>query len=79
AAVEAVREFVASMNPWATDLLPAILHEIKIAGKWQVKTGSLIVLNQIVVSAPLQTANPVEEVPNIIQLLSATTFVSEVD
>lgn len=133
AAVEAVREFVAAMNPWATALLlPAILHEIKTAGKWQIKTGSLVVLNQMVTSAPLQTArltpeivpvlaeaiwdtkadvkkaardsltkatalvsnkdierfipalikaliNPVEEVPNTIALLSATTFVSEVD
>ncbi|KAI6123252.1 hypothetical protein EDD16DRAFT_686278 [Pisolithus croceorrhizus] len=121
------------MNPWATALLlPALLHQIKTAGKWQIKTGALVVLNQLVASAPLQTArlmpdiipvlseaiwdtkadvkkaardsltkacalisnkdierfipalinsliNPVEEVPNTIQLLSATTFVSEVD
>ncbi|KAF8061694.1 P-loop containing nucleoside triphosphate hydrolase protein [Lyophyllum atratum] len=133
AAVEAVREYVAAMNPWATALiLPAILHEIKTAGKWQIKTGSLIILNQLVVSAPVQMAklmpeivpvlaeaiwdtkadvkkaardsltkatalvsnkdierfipalikaliNPVEEVPGTIALLSATTFVSEVD
>ncbi|KAI0792725.1 P-loop containing nucleoside triphosphate hydrolase protein [Abortiporus biennis] len=133
AAVEAVREYVAAMNPWATGLiLPALLHEIKNAGKWQLKTGSLIILNQIIASAPAQTArltpdivpilaeaiwdtkadvkkaardtlekatalvsnkdierfipalikaliNPVEEVPNTIALLSATTFVSEVD
>ena len=133
AAVEAVREFAATMNPWATGLLlPSLLHQIKTAGKWQTKTGALVVLNQLVVSAPLQTArlmpdivpvlseaiwdtkadvkkaardslekscalvsnkdierfipalikaliNPVEEVPNTIQLLSATTFVSEVD
>jgi elongation factor 3 len=133
AAVEAVREYVAAMNPWATALiLPALLHEIKTAGKWQIKTGSLIVLNQLVVSAPIQMArlmpeivpiladaiwdtkadvkkaardsltkatalvsnkdierfipalikaliNPVEEVPGTIALLSATTFVSEVD
>jgi len=132
-AIEAVREYVASMNPWATNLvLPALLNEIKTAGKWQVKTGALTVLNQLVVSAPVQTGrampdivpvlseaiwdtkadvkkaardsltkatalvsnkdierfipalikaliNPVEEVPNTIQLLSATTFVSEVD
>lgn len=132
-AVEAVREYVAAMNPWATTIiLPALLHEIKTAGKWQVKVGALTVLNQLVVSAPAQTArampdivpvlseaiwdtkadvkkaardsltkatalvsnkdierfipalikaliNPVEEVPNTIQLLSATTFVSEVD
>jgi elongation factor 3 len=132
-AVEAVREYVVAMNPWATSLiLPSLLHEIKTAGKWQVKIGALTVLNQLVVSAPVQTArampdivpilaeaiwdtkadvkkaardsltkatalvsnkdierfipaliksliNPVEEVPNTIQLLSATTFVSEVD
>ncbi|KAH6919239.1 elongation factor 3 [Coprinopsis sp. MPI-PUGE-AT-0042] len=133
AAVEAVREFMANMNAWATALvLPALLHEIKTAGKWQVKMGSLVALNQLVKSAPLQMArlmpeivpvlaeaiwdtkadvkkaardsltkatalvsnkdierfipalikaliNPVEEVPNTINLLSATTFVTEVD
>ena len=133
AAVEAVRTFVQNANPWGTAiLLPALLHEIKSAGKWQLKTGSLTVLDQLVISAPHQTAklmpeivpilaeaiwdtkadvkkmahdsltkatalvsnkdidrfipalikslvNPVEEVPKTIQLLSATTFVSEVD
>jgi len=133
AAVEAVREFVAAQNPWATGLvLPALLHQIKTAGKWQIKMGSLVVLEQLVKSAPVQTArlmsdivpvlseaiwdtkadvkkaaresltkttalvsnkdierfipalikaliNPVEEVTKTIALLSATTFVSEVD
>jgi elongation factor 3 len=133
AAVAAVRDYVAAMNPWGTALvLPALLHEIKTAGKWQIKSGSLEILNQLVKSAPVQTArlmpdivpvlseaiwdtkadvkkaardsltkatalvsnkdierfipaliqaliNPVEEVPKTIQLLSATTFVSEVD
>ncbi|TRM59837.1 hypothetical protein BD626DRAFT_506574 [Schizophyllum amplum] len=133
AAVEAVREYIAAMNPWAAALvLPALLHEIKTAGKWQIKTGSLVALNQLVASAPAQVAkhtpeivpvlaeaiwdtkadvkkaardslqkvtalvsnkdierfipalikaleNPVEEVPKTIMLLSATTFVSEVD
>jgi elongation factor 3 len=133
AAIEAVRLYVTAMNPWATlPFLPAPLHEIKTAGKWQVKTGALLILNQLVTSAPVQTAhmmpeiipvlseaiwdtkadvkkaardsltkatalvsnkgierfipalikaliNPVEEVPNTIALLSATTFVSEVD
>jgi elongation factor 3 len=133
AAVEAVRSYVANANPWgAALLLPTLLHEIKTAGKWQIKTGALTILNQLVVSAPQQTAklmpdivpvlseaiwdtkadvkkqaresltkatalvsnkdierfipaliqsliNPVEEVPKTIQLLSATTFVTEVD
>jgi len=132
-AVEAVREYTSAMNPWGTTgiLLP-LLHQIKTAGKWQVKTGALVILDQLVASAPTQTAklmpeivpvlseaiwdtkadvkkaardsltkatalvsnkdierfipalikaliNPVEEVPNTIALLSATTFVSEVD
>ncbi|KAI0700543.1 P-loop containing nucleoside triphosphate hydrolase protein [Cerioporus squamosus] len=133
AAIEAVRTYVANMNRWAAGLiLPALLHEIKTAGKWQLKTGSLVILNQLVASAPAQIAklspeivpvlaeaiwdtkadvkkaardslekvtalisnkdierfipalikaliNPVEEVPKTITLLSATTFVSEVD
>lgn len=132
-AVDAVREYTSAMNPWAAaGIMSPLLHQIKTAGKWQVKTGSLVVLNQLVASAPVQTAklmpdivpvlseaiwdtkadvkkaardsltkatalvsnkdierfipalikaliNPVEEVPNTIALLSATTFVSEVD
>jgi elongation factor 3 len=133
AAIQAVRSFVENANPWSTALLlPALLHQIKTAGKWHVKTGALAILDQLVASAPQQTAklmpdivpvlseaiwdtkadvkkhareslskatalvsnkdieqfipaliqsliNPVEEVPKTIQLLSATTFVSEVD
>jgi len=121
------------MNPWATPvILPALLHQVKTAGKWQVKTGCLATIDQMVVAAPDQMGkampimvpfladavwdtksdvkkaakatltkatalvsnkdiekfipalikallNPVEEVPKTIQLLSATTFVSEVD
>lgn len=133
AAVEAVRAFAENMNPWgAANILPPLLHELQTAGKWQIKTGSFVAFNQLVVSAPLQMAkqmphiipvlsetiwdtkadvkkaardsltkacalvsnkdierfipalikaliNPVEEVPNTISLLSATTFVTEVD
>lgn len=56
AALSAVKTFVQCMNPWATPvLLPALLHQIKTAGKWQVKTGSLAVIDQLVIAAPLQT------------------------
>lgn len=133
AAVEALKQYVTVMNPWAAALLlPALLHEIKTAGKWQMKTGSLTVLDQLIASAPAQLArltpdivpiladaiwdtkadvkkaarvtlekatalisnkdierfipalidslvNPVEKVVPTIGLLSATTFVSEVD
>ncbi|KAI5475384.1 elongation factor 3 [Pseudohyphozyma bogoriensis] len=133
AAVEAVKAVVQVATSWATPIfLPILLEQIKTAGKWQVKTGALEVIDQLVVSAADQCArlmpdiipvmveaiwdtksdvkkaarasltklcalvsnkdiekfipalissliNPVEEVPKTIQLLAATTFVSEVD
>lgn len=133
AAIDAVKQFVTSMNSWGTLLvLPALLHEIKTAGKWQLKTGSLAVLDSLIASSPVQIGratpdiipilaeaiwdtkadvkkaaratlekatalisnkdierfipalidsliNPVEKVVPTIGLLSATTFVSEVD
>ncbi|KAJ9114949.1 hypothetical protein QFC20_001324 [Naganishia adeliensis] len=133
AALNAVKTFVKNMNPWATPvILPALLEQVKTAGKWQVKTGCLSIIDDMVKCASEQMAkampqivpvmadavwdtksdvkkaakstltkstalvsnkdvekfipalikalcNPVEEVPKTIQLLSATTFVSEVD
>jgi elongation factor 3 len=133
AAINAVQQYVRHMNKWAAGLvLPALLHEIKTAGKWQIKVGSLAILDQLIVTAPAQIArltpdivpvlseaiwdtkadvkkaaratlekatalisnkdierfipaliesliNPVEKVVPTIGLLSATTFVSEVD
>jgi len=133
AALDALHSLVQVMTPWALSLvLPVLLKQIATAGKWQVKTGSLEIVNQLVVSAADQMAkampdivpvlaaaiwdtkadvkkaaraslvkacalvsnkdiekfipalisaliNPVEEVPKCIQLLAATTFVSEVD
>lgn len=133
AAIDAVQQYVLNMSKWAAPLvLPALLHEIKTAGKWQIKTGSLTILDQLITTAPAQIArltpeivpvlseaiwdtkadvkkaaratlekatalisnkdierfipaliesliNPVEKVVPTIGLLSATTFVSEVD
>lgn len=133
AGTAASKAFVQSVSPWATaTILPALLHQIKTAGKWQIKTGSLSLINEMVKASSEQMGkqmpiivpvladavwdtksdvkkaakatltkatalvsnkdiekfipalikallNPVEEVPKTIQLLSATTFVSEVD
>jgi len=133
AAIEAVREYVVSMNVWATPiLLPVLLQFIKTAGKWQAKIGGLTIFDQLIVSAPIPVAlamdeiipvlsatvwdtktevkkaardsltkvatlvsnkdienlipallkahiNPTEEVPKTIRILSATTFVADVD
>ncbi|KAG8696437.1 translational elongation factor EF-1 alpha [Ceratobasidium sp. 394] len=68
AALDAVRKLVQFMNLWAAELVfPALLHQIKSAGKWQVKTGALAVLNQLIVSAPNQMA---KLSPDIIPVLA---------
>jgi elongation factor 3 len=133
AAVEAIHTFAKTMSPWAVpEVLPILLEQIKTAGKWQVKTGALEIMDVLVKHAPEQMAracptiipvmtdaiwdtkadvkkaaratlkqttslvtnkdierfipallksleNPVEETVKTIQLLGATTFVSEVD
>jgi elongation factor 3 len=133
ASLTAVKTLAQTISPWSTSvILPSVLKQIETAGKWQVKTGSLVILDTLVKTAPEQMAklmpdivpvlagaiwdtkadvkkaaratltkttalvtnkdiekfipalisaliNPVEEVPSTIQLLSATTFVSEVD
>ncbi|KAG0143678.1 hypothetical protein CROQUDRAFT_96004 [Cronartium quercuum f. sp. fusiforme G11] len=133
ASLDSLKHLVKIMTPWALHLiLPILLSQISTAGKWQVKTGALEILDALVVSAADQMAkampdivpvlaaaiwdtkadvkkaarasltkacalvsnkdiekfipalisaliNPVEEVPKCIQLLAATTFVSEVD
>ena len=77
AAVEAVCTYVENANPWGTALLlPALLHEIKFAAKWKIKTGSLTVLNQIIVSAPTQTA---KHMPDIVPVLAEAMWDTKAD
>ena len=57
AAVEAVRSVVQVSTSWAVPIfLPILLEQIKTAGKWQVKTGALAIMDQLVISAPEQCA-----------------------
>ncbi|KAK0521329.1 translational elongation factor EF-1 alpha [Tilletia horrida] len=121
------------MSSWAVpQVLKILLHQMRTAGKWQVKTGTIAIVEKLVVSAPDRIAasmpdiipvfaevmwdtktqvqeksraalttlcsivsnkdierfipaliesliHPVEKVPETIMLLSATTFVQEVD
>lgn len=133
AALNALLAFVKVMSPWAApQTLKVVLEQARSAGKWQVKTGCISILEEMVTSCPERMAalmpeiipvmseviwdtktdvqkasraaltklcalisnkdierfipalinsliHPVEEVPKTIQLLSATTFVQEVD
>ncbi|GAA5890854.1 hypothetical protein JCM8208_003074 [Rhodotorula glutinis] len=57
AAVQAVKSVVQVSSSWSVPIfLPILLEQIRTAGKWQVKTGSLEIVNQLVVSAPEQMA-----------------------
>ncbi|KIS67648.1 putative translation elongation factor eEF3 [Mycosarcoma maydis] len=133
ASLETLKAFVRVMSPWAAQqVLKVVLHQARTAGKWQVKTGCVALLEEMVTACPERMAalmpeiipvmteviwdtktdvqkasraaltklcalisnkdierfipalinsliHPVEEVPKTIQLLSATTFVQEVD
>ncbi|CAO1636351.1 unnamed protein product [Sympodiomycopsis kandeliae] len=133
AAREALKAYVNAMSGWSVpQILKVILNQMRTAGKWQVKTGCVALLEELVMAAPDRIAalmpdiipvmaeviwdtktdvqkasraaldklcqlvsnkdiekfipaliqsliHPVEEVPKTIMLLSATTFVQEVD
>lgn len=77
AAVAAVKAIVQSMNPWATFvILPALLEQVKTAGKWQIKAGSLDVLQQLVTSAPAQIGSAM---PDLIPVLAGAVWDTKVE
>ena len=77
ASVAAVKAIVQSMNPWATFvILPALLEQIKTAGKWQVKHGSLEILQQLINSAPAQMG---QAMPDLIPVLAAAVWDTKAD
>src|SRR5260221_4003468 len=54
ASLEAVRTIASNMSSWAVGtILPALLKQIRTAGKWQVKSGSLSVIDHLITSAPV--------------------------
>ncbi|KAL7423178.1 translational elongation factor EF-1 alpha [Cryptotrichosporon argae] len=77
AALSAVKAIVQSMNPWATAvLLPSLLEQIKTAGKWQIKSGSLDVLQQLITSAPVQMG---QAMPDLIPVLAGAVWDTKAD
>jgi elongation factor 3 len=57
AALDAVKNVVQTSTSWSVpNFLPLLLEQLKTAGKWQVKTGVLTILDQLVVCAPDQCA-----------------------
>ena len=77
AALAAVKAIVQSMNPWATAvILPALLNQVKTAGKWQIKTGCLDVLQQLITSAPEQMGLAM---PDLVPVLAEAVWDTKAD
>lgn len=65
------------MNPWATAIiLPTLLHQIKTAGKWQIKTGSLTILDTLVKTAPEQMS---KLMPDLVPVLAEAIWDTKAD
>ncbi|KAI8447234.1 hypothetical protein BY996DRAFT_4542442, partial [Phakopsora pachyrhizi] len=65
------------MTPWALHLvLPVILNQIVTAGKWQVKTGSLKILDELVVCTANQMA---KAMPDIVPVLARAIWDTKAD
>ncbi|OCF62315.1 elongation factor 3 [Kwoniella mangroviensis CBS 10435] len=77
ASLAAVKSLVQTMNPWATFvILPALLNQIRTAGKWQIKSGSLDVLQQLISSAHDQMA---QAMPDLIPVLAEAVWDTKSD
>ncbi|KNX50199.2 elongation factor 3 [Cryptococcus deuterogattii R265] len=77
AAIAAVKAIVQSMNPWACFvLLPALLNLIRTSGKWQIKAGSLEILQQLITSAPYQMG---EAMPDLVPVLAEAVWDTKSD
>lgn len=77
AALDAVLTVIKSISPWAVAIiLPALLKQTQTAGKWQVKTGSLSAINQLIVSYPVQMA---KLTPDLIPVLAEAIWDTKAD
>jgi elongation factor 3 len=77
AALDAVRDLAQSISPWAVGIvLPALLRQTKSAGKWQVKTGSLATINQLITSSPSAMA---KLTPDLIPVLAEAIWDTKAD
>ncbi|KAK8858439.1 hypothetical protein IAR55_002666 [Kwoniella newhampshirensis] len=73
----AVKAIVQTMNPWATFvILPALLNQVRTAGKWQVKAGCLDVLQQLITSASRQMG---QAMPDLIPVLAEAVWDTKAD
>lgn len=76
AALAAVKSIVQVSTSWAVPIfLPILLEQIKTAGKWQVKTGCLEIIDLLVSSAPDACARAMPDIiPVMVDAIWGTFF-----
>jgi elongation factor 3 len=77
AAKDGLTAFVTNMSGWAVpQILKVLLHQMKTAGKWQVKTGCVHLLVELVTSAPDRIA---AHMPDIIPVMAEVIWDTKTD
>lgn len=77
AALDAARSLVQVMSPWGVaTVLRQLLHQMRTAGKWQVKTGSISILEEMVTANPDRIA---AAMPDIIPVMSEVIWDTKTD
>ncbi|GAC98197.1 hypothetical protein PHSY_005786 [Pseudozyma hubeiensis SY62] len=77
ASLEALKAFVKVMSPWATQqVLKVVLDQARTAGKWQVKTGCIAILEELVTSCPERMA---ALMPEIIPVMTEVIWDTKTD
>jgi elongation factor 3 len=77
AALNAILAIAGSMSPYgAAIILPVLNHQIRTAGKWQVKTGSLATIDKLIATYPPQLA---KLTPDLIPVLAEAIWDTKAD
>jgi len=76
-ALEALQALTGAMSAYGVAIiLPALLKQIRTAGKWQIKTGSLAIINKLIVNFPPQMA---KLTPDLIPVLAEAIWDTKAD
>lgn len=77
AALESLKALATSASPYSINIvLPVLLNQIKTAGKWQVKTGSLTVIDEFIKTSPSVVA---KLTPDLIPVLAEAIWDTKAD
>lgn len=77
ASLTSLKALAKNMSPWAVGVvLPTLLHQIKTNGKWQVKTGSLSIVDAFIKHHPVVLA---KLTPDLIPVLAEAIWDTKAD